>query len=104
MQVIPLQDISSQTLNVQLAGQNCNINVYQNAYGLFCDLYVNSVLIIGGVVCQDRNRIVRDVYLGFIGDLCFIDTTGSNDPTLPGLGSRYVFCYLDTFDLAANQG
>jgi hypothetical protein len=94
MQVIPLQDIPSQSLNVQLAGQNCNINIYQNDYGLFFDVFVNSVLIIGGVVCQDRNRIVRDYYLGFLGDLTFVDLNGTNDPTSPGLGSRYVLCYL----------
>jgi hypothetical protein len=99
MLIIPLQAIPSQSINVQLAGQNCTINVYQNTYGLFCDLYVSNVLIIGGVICQNLNRIVRDIYLGFIGDLCFQDTQGSNDPDYTGLGSRYLFCYLTTSDL-----
>lgn len=104
MQIIPIQDVFSQTLQVPLAGQTCQINIYQTDYGLFCDLYVSNALVIGGVICQDRNRIVRDLYLGFVGDLCFIDTQGSGDPSSPGLGTRYVLAYLDTFDLAPNQG
>ena len=54
--------------------------------------------------CEDRNRIVRDLYLGFVGDLCFMDTQGTTDPVSPGLGLRYVLVYLDAFDLAANKG
>lgn len=67
-------------------------------------MYVSGNLIIAGVICQDRNRIVRDLYLGFIGDLCFIDIQGTSDPIYTGLGDRYVLCYLDSFDLPANVG
>jgi len=66
---------------------------------IFCDLYVNNTLIIGGVVCQNLNRIVRDLYLGFIGDLIFQDTQGTSDPFSPGLGTRFQFCYLEVADL-----
>lgn len=104
MQVIPIQDVYSQTLQVTLSGQSCNINLYQLSTGLFCDLYVANTLIIGGVICQNINRIVRDLYLGFIGDLSFIDIQGNNDPSSPGLGSRYLLCYLDTFDLPPGVG
>ena len=104
MQVIPLQVVPSQTLQVQLSGQNCAINVYQLSTGIFIDLYVSNTLIIGGVIGQDRNLIVRDLYLGFIGDLCFMDTQGTQDPVYTGLGGRYQLCYLDTFDLAPEAG
>lgn len=104
MQVIQIQDVVSQTLTVTLNGQNCAIDLYQNAYGLFCDLYVSNELIVGGVICQDRNRIVRDLYLGFPGDLSFVDTQGTQDPSSPGLNSRYWLVYLDPFDLAPGQG
>jgi hypothetical protein len=104
MQIVPIQDVFSQTLTCSLTQQNCKINIYQNAFGLFMDLYVNAVLIIGGVICEDRNRIVRDLYLGFVGDFTFIDTQGSNDPSSPGLGTRYLLCYIDPFDLAPGEG
>lgn len=100
MQIIPINDVPNQTLNVNLAGQACTIRLYQTlSYGMYCDLYVNNILIIGGVICENLNRIVRDLYLGFIGDLCWNDTMGANDPSYPGLGTRYQFQYLSTTDL-----
>jgi hypothetical protein len=42
---------------------------------------------------------VRSAYLGFVGDLCFFDTQGTEDPTSPGLGTRYLFVYLEAADL-----
>lgn len=101
MQTIPIADVSSQTLSVQLGGQSCSISIYLKSTGLFCNLSVANALIIGGVICQNVNRIVRDAYLGFVGDLVFVDTQGIADPTSPGLGSRYFLVYLDPADIAA---
>lgn len=108
MLTIRVTDTFSQDLTVQLGGQNCQINLYQkNNQHLYCDLYVNSAPIITGVICQNMNRIVRSLYLGFIGDLMWIDTQGSLtvpstglDPSSPGLGTRYMFNYLTTADLS----
>jgi hypothetical protein len=99
MLVVPIQDVYSQLVKAQLGGQNCEISIYQLSTGLFCDVSVDSTQIIGGVICQDRNRIVRSLYLGFIGDLAFIDTQGTSDPSSPGLGTRYLLYYLTPTDL-----
>jgi hypothetical protein len=99
MQIIPIKDVYSQVFSVSLANQPCQIELYQTSTGLYCDLYVNNALIIGGVICQNLNRIVRDLYLGFVGDLMFNDTQGTSDPSSPGLGTRYQLCYLETSDL-----
>jgi hypothetical protein len=107
MQTIPIQDVYSQTLTVQLAGQNTQINIYQKFdTALFCDVYVNNAPIITGVRCRNMVRIVRDAYLGFVGDLMFVDQQGTFtapstglDPSSPGLGSRYLLCYLSAADL-----
>lgn len=104
MMIIPVQPIPNQSFQVQLANQPCTIQLTQTAFGLICNLYISSTLIIGGVLCENLNRIVRSLYLGFIGDLIFNDTQGSNDPIYPGLGSRYQFIYLESSDLAPNQG
>ena len=103
MQTVPLQAIPNQTLNVQLGGQACILNVYQLAFGLFMDLYVGNSLIVTGVICENLNRIVRSSYLGFVGDLAFFDTQGGSDPQDPiytGLGSRFVLVYLEESDLS----
>lgn len=92
--IIPIQDVFSQTLNVILGGKSCTIDIYQKSTGLYCNLYVNNILIIGGVICQNLNRIVRDAYLGFPGDLYFVDTQGAGDPISPGLGTRYQLMYV----------
>lgn len=96
MQVVPLQPIPNQQVQVQLAGQSCTLNVYQTAYGLFMDVYVGTTLIIAGVICENLNRIVRSLYLGFIGDFCWLDvTTGKADPIYTGIGSQYQLLYLE---------
>lgn len=103
MQIVPVSDAYSQTLNVTLGGQSCRIVIRRVSTGLFLDLYVSNVAMITGVICQDRNRIVRDVYRGFIGDLAWLDTQGSSDPSSPGLGTRYLLAYLTAGDLAASS-
>jgi hypothetical protein len=69
---------------------------------LYADLYVNNAPVVNGVVCQNLNRVVRDDYLGFIGDLMFQDTQGTSDPLSPGLGTRFLFCYLEANDVAGS--
>ena len=101
MVIIPLQAVPSQAVSVTLGAQISQINVYQKLPGLFIDLYVDNVLVIGGVICQNLNRIVRSAYLGFSGDLAFIDNQGDTDPVFTGLGTRYSLAYLSPADLLA---
>lgn len=93
---IPLVAVASQTMSVQLGGQLCRINVYQKATGLYLDLYVSDVLIIGGVICESLNPLVRSIYLGFAGDLYFWDSQGNSDPDYTGLDQRFLLLWDDT--------
>lgn len=99
MQIIPLQAVPSQSVKAQLGNQSCRIVIRQTLYGLFADLYVAEVLLVAGVPCLDRNRLVRSAYLGFVGDIMFMDTMGTEDPTADGLGARFQLCYLDASEL-----
>lgn len=104
MQIVPIQPLPNQTLQVQLGLQPCTINVYQQLYGLFVDVFVGDALIIAGVVAENLNRIVRSRYLGFAGDLVFLDTQSSDladgaDPVYTGLGSRFLLVYLEAAEL-----
>jgi hypothetical protein len=102
MLIVPLQPVPNQTLTVLLANQNCRINVYQKFFGLYMDIAIGAAApILTGGVCLDRNKMVRYSYLGFVGDLAFFDTQGTNDPTYDGLGSRYQLVYLEVADVAA---
>jgi hypothetical protein len=94
MLTVPLQAVPSQTLAISLGDQPCKIDVVTRGDGLYVNLYVNDALVIGGVAARNRVRVVIDAYLGFIGDLSWLDTQGDQDPTYDGLGSRWQLVYL----------
>ena len=100
MQLVPLNATANQTVNIQLNGQSCTLNVYQLATGMYMDVLVNDVLIIGGVICENLNRIVRSLYLGFIGDFAWVDTQGTSPPNYAGIGSRFYLLYVLPTDLS----
>jgi hypothetical protein len=104
MMALPVQSLPNQSFQVQLVNQSCTIQLAQQTYGLFCNVFIGSELIIGGVICLNLVRIVRSLYLGFVGDFCFNDTQGINDPVYTGLGTRYQFLYLEAQDLPPNTG
>ncbi|MDX3986173.1 MAG: hypothetical protein QHC88_13055 [Achromobacter sp.] len=99
MRKIPLRAVPSQSLNVVLAGQSCQINVYEKSTGLYLDLFLSHRPIVTAALCHDRVRIVREAYRGFVGDLSFLDTRGHADPVYTGLGGRFVLVYLEAADL-----
>lgn len=106
MLVVPLQATPAQTVAANLAQQSCSIVVSQKGDAIYVDLYVNNALVIGGVVGRNLVRIVRDLYLGFSGDLLFVDKEGDTDPEYTGLGDagRYALVYLEPADLPPGIG
>jgi hypothetical protein len=58
--------------------------------------------ILSGVLCENVNRLVRNSYFGFLGDLAFLDNQGTSDPFYTGLGTRYSLIYLEPADLLTN--
>lgn len=90
---IPLAAVASQTVTITIADQRIRLNVYQKAFGLFVDVYVNDAVILSGALARNLVKIVRSAYLGFIGDLFFFDTQGESDPTYDGLADRFVLLY-----------
>ena len=92
--IVPLLAVPSQVMTIGINGQNCNINVYQRTTGLYIDVGISGVMIIGGVIAHDRCKIVRDIYLGFRGDLAFWDSQGREDPNWTELSTRYFLGYF----------
>lgn len=105
MLVVPVQAVPAQQVSVILGNQSVDITLRQLVGGLFMDLQSDGQEIVGLVICQNRNRIVRDLYLGFAGDLFFYDNSGAEqDPDFTGLGSRYTLMYLEPDDLPPGIG
>jgi hypothetical protein len=97
---VPLAAVASQTLSIGLDGQAAQIAVYTLSTGLYFDLLEDGVPIVTTRIARDKTRLLLDAgYRGFIGDFCFVDTQGSNDPTFDGLGTRYQLIYLEASDL-----
>jgi hypothetical protein len=99
--LIPIQPVPSQQLFCVLGGQNCSINIYYKTPGVFVDLNSNGVDIC--IACIALNAVPLDscnAYDGFLGNLFFIDTQGSEDPQYTGFGTRWVLIYLTAAELA----
>ena len=92
-QSIALSQVPSQTLTIQLGTQQCTINVYQKSTGLYLDLKVAGTQILNTMLCLDRVALIRESYLGFIGQLFFVDTQGTDDPYYTGFGTRFILVY-----------
>lgn len=101
MQIIPIQAIASQSFSTTLNGQDCVISIYQKSTGVYFDLTLNgaSEAIVQTSLCHDRVFLVRYPYLGFLGNLSFVDTQGASDPQYQGLGTRYIFVYFLPSDI-----
>lgn len=100
MKMVPLNPVPSQNLQIVLANQACSIDVYTLSTGLYLDLTSDGKVITTTVSCEDGARLLLDrQYLGFAGDLMFIDTQGDDDPVYTGLGSRFLLIYLEAADL-----
>lgn len=103
---VPLNAVPSQTVQIVLGGQNCQIAVYQKSTGLYFDLTANGVTICTATLCRNLQRLLDDrQYFGFVGDFSFFDTQNptvdaGTDPDYTGLGDRFQLIYLEPADLA----
>lgn len=100
MFTIPLQPIPSQIVKVVLSGQNCQLNLYQKPQGLFVDISANDVNVVSGIIARDTAALIARDYVGFLGNLIFIDTQGDSDPNSTGLGGRFSLLYLTEAEYA----
>ncbi len=105
--IIPLQPTPSQTVSVLLSDQQTVLNVAQKTTGMFMDVLINNTqLIIGGVICENQNPVIRSAYLGYIGDFAWLDTqpdpiSGPSDPFYTAIGTRFFLGYYLPSELPA---
>ena len=93
IQFIPISAVPSQTFTIQLGTQNCTINLNQKSTGLFFDLFIDGSPIVQSMICLNLVGLIRESYLGFVGQLAFTDMQGTSDPYYTGLGSQYLLIY-----------
>ena len=105
MQTLSLLATPKQSTQALLNGQAVSLNINQLAVGVFADISLNGspTPILVGVPCRNLILMVRSLYLGFIGDLCFVDQAGVQDPDYTGFGTdpRYVLTYFTPEEVIA---
>lgn len=99
MQIVSLQPKKAQETTVDLGDQSVTLRIVQRTTGLYIDIGIDNEWIAQGVLCLNCNKLVRYPYLGFAGELFFADTTGSDDPSYEGLGSRFILCYASAEEM-----
>ncbi|EKN5157557.1 hypothetical protein ACPX3P_000674 [Yersinia enterocolitica] len=99
MNVITLENKKSQSIFITLEGQSCLIRIIQRDSSIYMDLTVNGDPILQGVPCLYANKIVRYKYLGFRGDLFFLDNEGQSDPQWNGLADRFPLYFITEAEL-----
>ena len=103
MQEIQIQPVPSQITKVVLGAQNCQILIYQKPQGMFVDINVNGSDIVTGVIARDAVPLVCRHYVGFSGNILFIDTQGKDGPNYKGFGTRFSLVYLTAEEYALIQ-
>lgn len=99
MLVIPIQPVPSQQVLCVLDGQNCSISIYVRGAKGFQNVYVdlNSNGTNMCLACLSHNAVALDScnsWDGFLGNLYFIDTQGTDDPQYTGFNTRWFLVYL----------
>ncbi|HDL8567158.1 TPA: hypothetical protein ACMY33_001234 [Yersinia enterocolitica] len=99
MNTLSIENKKSQAIFVTLDGQNCLIRLIQRDSFMYMDLTVNGNPILQGIPCLYANKIVRYKYLGFKGDLFFLDNEGQSDPQWNGLADRFPLYFITEAEL-----
>lgn len=90
---IPIKAAPAQTLDTVLNGQYVSISLQSRNGRMYASVWLDKTTVVLERVCLDGVPLVNEAYRGMVGDLYFIDTLGSSDPTWELLGTRFVLIY-----------
>ena len=96
---VPLSSVPSQSFQMVLDGQDCNIEILTRGERLYMNLAVNGIEIQNGAICINKVAIIQKPTNVFSGNFIFIDTLGESDPKWNALDSRYYLVYLSADEL-----
>jgi hypothetical protein len=92
--IIPVQALPNQKFNVDLDGQNCEIEILMRGLSLYMNLSIDDKVIQNGMICLNNVDIIQYNHLPFKGRMFFQDTQGNLDPLYYGLGDRWILNYV----------
>lgn len=92
---IPIMDVPSQKLTVNLGGQITDIALTMRLGNLYADVSSNGREVINGRVCLNQEPLIREFFREFEGELYFEDLQGEDSPVFGGLGSRFLLRWIE---------
>lgn len=93
-QIIALQQVPNQTISTIVNNQIINLNLYTDNNILFCDLYLDKILIQSGIKCN-QGVYINQYPSNFIGYLFFWDTLDL-EPNYKNFGITTTLNYSTT--------
>ena len=104
MQVIPLSPIPSQSMKIVLAGQDCELSLYQSGDHFYLDLIVDGQMVQTGAIVNEGVSIISAPNALFSGSLVVVDMLGDDAPRYGGLGERWVMAYFSADEAQPQTG
>lgn len=80
MEIITLKQEPIQTVNVTLYQQDVSIKLYQMPSMMYIDVTSDGKVLVLGIPCASFTKLIRYSYLGFQGDLFFVDYDSTAKP------------------------
>lgn len=96
---IPLDPVPSQSFQIVLDNQDCEIDLLFRGNNFFVNLIVDGTIVQQGAIVHDAVSIITRPNNIFSGAIAVIDTQGDDDPLYSGLGTRWQMVYFSTDDL-----
>lgn len=75
------------------------MSIYQSGGKIYADVTVDTSPVVTGVLCHNLDPIICRQYVGFLGNLVFVDTEGAADPEFSGIGARWQLVYMTETEL-----
>lgn len=93
MLIVPTSSIPSQSFQIVLDNQDCDIELLTRGERLYLTLAVDGEIVQANALCLNRVSIIQIPNSKFYGTLAFVDTLGSSNPEYSQLGDRYQLFY-----------
>lgn len=96
MKVISIKQKDDQYFNCTFGDSGYRMRLLdRGTAGVFLDVYREDELLLAGLPCLDRVRIIRSAYKRFPGDLMFVDQVGFDNPQFSYFNTRFQLNYLN---------
>lgn len=104
MVTVPLSALPSQSFQIVLDDQDCEIDLLLRGDFFYLNLTVNGEVVQQGAIVMEGVSIIQMPNNFFKGSLAVFDTLGEEQPSWEGLGDRWQMVYFSATDPQPTNG